>query len=116
MIRTAAPGIGLLAALTAGTTLALADEMPSFNVVLHDGTIAPARLEVPADQPFKLEISNTGSTPAEFESLSLHKEKVLSAGVTSSLVFRRLPPGEYDFFDDFHPDARAVLVARQGSP
>jgi hypothetical protein len=99
--------IGLLAVLPAA-----AEEMPSFAVVLRDGTIEPARLEVPANQPFKLEISNSGATPAEFESLSLHKEKVLSAGVTSSLVFRRLPPGEYDFFDDFHPEAKAVLVAR----
>ena len=69
-------------------------------------------MEVPANAPFKLEITNAGSAPAEFESLSLHKEKVLAAGTTSSLVFRRLPPGTYDFFDDFHPDAKAVLVAR----
>ena len=62
--------------------------------------------------PFKLEITNAGTTPAEFESLSLHKEKVLAAGTTSSLVFRRLPPGSYDFFDDFHPEAKAVLIAR----
>jgi hypothetical protein len=114
-MRAAGPGFGLLAAIAAGTPLAVAEEMPSFAVVLHDGTIAPARLEVPANQPFKLEISNTGTTPAEFESLSLHKEKVLSAGVTSSLVFRRLPPGAYDFFDDFHPEAKAVLVAREES-
>jgi hypothetical protein len=106
------PAIALLAVLAGRMPAAAAEEMPSFAVVLRDGTIAPARLEVPANQPFKLEISNTGATPAEFESVSLHKEKVLSAGVTSSLVFRRLPPGEYDFFDDFHPEAKAVLVAR----
>ena len=89
-----------------------AAEMPVFRILMRDGTITPARLEVPANTPFKLEITNAGSTPAEFESLSLHKEKVLAAGATSSLVFRRLEPGEYDFFDDFHPGARAVLVAR----
>jgi hypothetical protein len=108
-----ASGIGLLAALAAA---AAADDMASFAVVLHDGTISPDRLEVPANRPFKLEISNTGSTPAEFESLSLHKEKVLSAGVTSGMVIRRLEPGEYDFFDDFHPGSKAVLVAREDAP
>jgi hypothetical protein len=109
----AASGIGLLAASTAVIPLAAAEDMASFPVVLHDGTISPERLEVPADRPFKLEISNTGSSPAEFESLSLHKEKVLSAGVTSGMVIRRLEPGEYDFFDDFHPGSKAVLVARE---
>jgi Cupredoxin-like domain len=89
----------------------MADDMPSFHVEMRGATITPARLEVPADTPFKLEITNAGSDPAEFESVSLHKEKVLAAGTTSSLVFRRLPAGEYDFFDDFHPDAKAVLVA-----
>jgi hypothetical protein len=109
----AARWIGMLAALAAVMPAAAAEDMASFAIVLHDGAISPDRLEVPANQPFKLEISNTGSTPAEFESLSLHKEKVLSAGVTSGMVIRRLAPGEYDFFDDFHPGSKAVLVARE---
>jgi len=107
------PAVAVLLAValfTAGQ--AVADDMPSFRVEMRGKTITPSRLEVPADKPFKLEITNAGSDPAEFESVSLHKEKVLAAGVTSSLVFRRLPAGEYDFFDDFHPEAKAVLVAR----
>jgi hypothetical protein len=91
---------------------AAAEDMPSFKIVMRESVITPAQVEVPANVPFKLEITNAGSAPAEFESLALHKEKVLAAGTTSSLVFRRLPPGSYDFFDDFHPDAKAVLVAR----
>ena len=98
------------------TTLAApamaAEDMPVFKIVMQDGSITPSRLTVPAGQPFKLEITNVGNTPAEFESVSLHKEKVLAAGVTSSLVFRRLDPSEYDFFDDFHPSAHAVLIAQ----
>lgn len=104
-----------LLALSGVTPAAAAEDMASFAIVLHDGAILPERLEVPANQPFRLDISNTGSSPAEFESLSLHKEKVLSAGVTSGMVIRRLAPGEYDFFDDFHPGSKAVLVAREGT-
>jgi hypothetical protein len=100
-----------LAAMFAGPAWA-ADDMPVFRVVMKDGTMTPARIEVPANRPFRIDLSNAGTTPAEFESLALHKEKVLAAGAGSSLVFRRLAPGEYDFFDDFHPDARAVLVAK----
>jgi Cupredoxin-like domain len=43
----------------------------------------------------------------------LRKEKVLAPKTTSILVFRTLDPGEYPFFDDFHPDApQAVLIAK----
>ena len=57
--------------------------------------------------------STAGDTPAEFESNELRKEKVLAPKTTSILVFRTLDPGEYPFFDDFHPDApKAVLVAK----
>ncbi len=101
----------LLMAFCAATPV-FADNMPVFKIELKDGTISPQRLEVPANAAFKIEVSNTGTSPAEFESLSLHKEKVLAAGTTSALVFRRLEAGNYDFFDDFHPDAKATLTAK----
>src|SRR3954453_1009002 len=113
-LRHRVPAAALLALgfLAIAAAPAAAEDMPTFRVEMRGATITPSRLEVPADKPFKLEITNVGSDPAEFESVALHKEKVLAAGVTSSLVFRRLPAGEYDFFDDFHPEAKAVLVAR----
>ncbi len=103
--------LALLGAFSAAVP-ALGDDMPVFRVELKDGTISPQRLVVPAKVAFKIEISNTGTSPAEFESLSLHKEKVLPAGSSSSLVFRRLEEGDYDFFDDFHPNAKATLTAK----
>ncbi len=102
----------LVAAAIAWAAPGAAEDMPVFRIVMKDGTITPARLAVPGNRPFKLEITNAGRTPAEFESLALHKERVLVAGASSSLVFRRVEPGEYEFFDDFHPEARAVLVAK----
>jgi hypothetical protein len=90
-----------------------AQDLPVFVIEMKDGVITPLRLEVPANRPFKLELRNTGTTPAEFESLELHREKVLAPQSTSFIVFRNLDPGEYKFFDDFHPDApQAVLVAK----
>jgi hypothetical protein len=86
---------------------------PTFSVEFHDGKVEPLRLEVPANRRFKLELRNTGSTPAEFESRELRKEKVLAPNSSSFLVFRTLDAGEYPFFDDFHPEApRALLVAK----
>jgi Cupredoxin-like domain len=107
------PAAGLALALLALLVApARAEEMPVFQVHMKDGAIVPDRLTVPAGRPFKIEIHNEGTTPAEFESVALHKEKVLSAGASSSLVFRHLEPGSYDVFDDFHPSAKAVLVAQ----
>ncbi len=90
-----------------------ADELPVFRIDLQDGRIVPDRIEVPANTRFKLELHNTGTTPVEFESLELRKEKVLAPGAQSFIVIRNLAPGEYRFFDEFHPETgQAVLVAR----
>jgi len=103
----AAAALGLVV-----TTVAQADDIPVFKLRFSDGVIAPLRLVVPAGSPFKIELENAGTSPIEFESRDLHKEKVIGPGVTSSIVFRRLVAGEYVFFDDFHLDApQAVLVA-----
>ena len=86
---------------------------PVFRIDLKDGVVTPSRLEVPANTRFVLELHNLGKSPAEFESHDLRKEKVLAPGTTSTLVIRTLDPGQYDFFDDFHPGAApSVLVAK----
>jgi Cupredoxin-like domain len=105
----------LLAALfvLSGAAITGAEEELVFTIEFKDGTIAPERLAVPANQRFQLQLRNNGDTPAEFESNELRKEKVLAPRTTSILVFRTLDPGEYPFFDDFHPDApNAVLIAK----
>ncbi|WP_034994503.1 cupredoxin domain-containing protein [Beijerinckia mobilis] len=92
---------------------ARAEEPPTFAIEFNDGKVTPLRLEVPADRRFRIELKNSGVTPAEFESTELRKEKVLAPGVVTVLVINRLDPGEYPFFDDFHPEApKAVLVAK----
>jgi uncharacterized cupredoxin-like copper-binding protein len=97
----------------AGTLPASAEETPTFTLELDDGKITPLRLEVPAGTRFKIALVNKGSTPAEFESSQLRKEKVLAPGAHSSLVFTKLDPGEYEFIDEFHPEApKGVIVAR----
>ncbi len=90
-----------------------ADDDPVFRIEFNDGAVTPSRLEVPANRRIILDLRNVGQTPAEFESNELRKEKVLAPGANSALVIRTLEPGEYDFFDDFHPGSpAAVLVAK----
>lgn len=106
-------GIGALFLGAPQAAAAQTEEEPTFVIEFHDGKVAPLRLEVPAGRRFKIELRNTGAAPAEFESNELRKEKVLAPDSTSVMVVRSLDPGEYAFFDDFHPDApQAVLVAK----
>jgi uncharacterized protein (DUF58 family) len=96
-----------------GAAISRAGEDPIFKIEFQDGKVVPQRLEVPANRRFQLNLVNSGDTPAEFESNELRKEKVLAPKSASLLVFRTLDPGEYSFFDDFHPDApKAVLIAK----
>jgi heme/copper-type cytochrome/quinol oxidase subunit 2 len=94
-------------------TMAVAEDEVKFRVEFKDGLVTPKRLEVPANRRIVLELVNLGDTPAEFESLELRKEKVLAPGATSALILRTLDPGEYQFFDDFHPQAPpSTLIAK----
>ncbi len=106
-------GLATVAAFLVVSVQGRAEDDPTFRIELKDGVVTPSRLEVPAQRRFILELHNIGQTPAEFESRDLRKEKVLAPGTSSTLVIKTLDPGEYDFFDDFHPNApAAVLVAK----
>ena len=102
----------LLAAGLLGMGAAQAADLPTFTLTFKpDGTFEPARLEVPAGR-FKIDLINTSKEPVEFESLPLRKEKVLGPGVQSSVVITISRPGEYPFFDDFHPNVKGTLVVK----
>lgn len=102
----------LSAALLPNT--ALATDMPSYDLTLKNGTLTPKVLKVKAGEKFIIQLHNAGNTPAEFESNSLRKEKVLAPGVKSFVVIHPLRAGSYDYFDDFHlPDARGQVVAAE---
>lgn len=103
---------GALVALLGLGAPARAEDLPVIKVEMRDGVIVPSVIEVPANTRFKLEIANTGQTPVEFESAELKREKAIAAGSTSSIVFRTVDPGSYEVFDDFHPQAKATLVAK----
>ena len=95
------------------STAAIADDLPTYKLLMKDGRIVPEILEVPAGTRFRLEVRNDGPGAAEFESLELKKELVLAPGVTRSLVFFPMKPGTYKFFDDFHPETgQGRIVAK----
>ena len=106
-------GLGLALCVLAGgfgSVSAAPADTPTYTLTFRaDGTFEPTRLEVPAGR-FKIVLVNESSEAVEFESLPLRKEKVLGPGVTSFLVLSLSRPGEYPFFDDFHPQVKGTLV------
>ena len=82
-----------------------AEEMAVFKLSAKDGKFDPLKIDVPAGKRFKIELSNDGKGPMEFESKDLKQEKVLAAGAKSSIVINALKPGAYSFFDEYHMDA-----------
>lgn len=94
-------------------TAALAQDLPTFRLECANGVFKPRVLQVPAGKKIKVEIFNTGTDAIEFESVQLRKEKALSPGANSFVVIYPLDPGNYPFFDDFHPQGGGgVIVAK----
>lgn len=98
--------------LTAGSATAAGAELPVHTLTFKpDGTFEPAVLQVQAGR-FKIVLVNGSQEAVEFESLPLRKEKVLGPGVTSFVVLTVSRPGDYPFFDDFHPAVKGTLRVR----
>ena len=94
-----------------GATAALATD-PTAAIAIRDHQFIPAETPVPAGVKVELIIRNDQSVPAEFESTALHREKVIAPGASASVFVGPLKPGRYEFFDDFNPATRGILVAQ----
>ncbi len=102
MIRSVFILVGSLALLTAAT--ARADDVVEQHLSIKDHIFAPQQIDVPQGQKIKLVITNEDKTAAEFESFTLHREKVVGAQGTITVFIGPLDAGTYKFFDDFHRD------------
>ena len=97
-------------ALAATVPAAAQDAKPTLTI--QNRQFVPAELTIPAGQKVELIIRNQQQTPAEFESTSLHREKVVPPGGQVSVFVGPLEPGRYEFFDDFNRAARGFIVVK----
>ena len=111
LTRTSALLVMLTAVAAAPAAPAFADE-PAVTIAIRDHQFVPSEVQIRANAKVELIIRNEQTTPAEFESTSLHREKVVAPGKAASVFVGPLKPGRYDFFDDFHPATRGVLVVQ----
>ena len=81
-------------------------------LVIKNHRFEPTELKVPAGQRVKLVVHNQDSTPEEFESHTLNREKVIPGGAKATIYIGPLKPGRYDFFGEYNEaTAKGVIVA-----
>lgn len=75
---------------------------PVFALNIRDHLFYPSEITVPANLKIKLLIFNEDSTPEEFESYELNREKVILGGRKTVIFIGPLKPGVYPFFGEFN--------------
>ncbi|MCK9379984.1 MAG: cupredoxin domain-containing protein [Sulfuritalea sp.] len=81
-------------------------------LVIRDHRFEPAEVRVPAGQKIKLVVHNQDTTPEEFESHELNREKLIAPGTKANIFIGPLKPGRYPFFGEFNEKtARGAVIA-----
>lgn len=103
----------ILMAMQAGLMAPLAQAADNeVALTIKNHLFTPAEIKVPANQRIKLNVHNQDSTPEEFESHSLNREKLIPGGAKAVIYIGPLKPGRYDFFGEFNQStAKGVVVA-----
>jgi plastocyanin domain-containing protein len=86
--------------LLAPVTAFAADE--PYTIVIKNHRMVPTELEIPKGKKVKLVVDNQDSTPEEFESHSLNREKIIPGNSKATIYIGPLKPGTYEFFGEFN--------------
>ncbi len=101
-----------LCAVLLAVSPAFADDT-AFALVIKDRRFQPAELAVPAGKKIKLKVQNQDSTPEEFESHELNREKVIPGNSTATIYIGPLQEGRYPFVGEFNQKtAQGAIVAK----
>lgn len=93
------------------TSFASATDL-ELTLVIKDHRFVPAEIKVPAGKKIKLIVENQDTTPEEFESHELNREKVIPGKSKSPIFIGPLSPGKYPFFGEFNSaTARGTIIA-----
>ena len=84
-----------------------------FTLTISGHAFEPKEITIPAGKKVKLLVVNKDSTPAEFESKPLNREKVIPGKSTGIINLGPLKPGRYPFVEEYHENdaaAQGVIV------
>jgi len=94
---------------------ALAAE-PEYIITIRDHRFHPSELTIPAQTKVRIVIDNKDSTPEEFDSHPLNREKHVPANSQETIFIGPLSPGRYPFEGESRGDPttadKGVLVVR----
>ena len=96
--------------ITASALFIMPAYASDYVLTLKDNQFSPKELEIPAGQKVKVIVKNQDSTPAEFESHDLKREKIISGNSQATIFLGPLDAGKYEFFDEFHEDTTRGFV------
>jgi plastocyanin len=83
------------------------------KLVIENHKFQPEIVNVPVGQKVKLVIENRDSTPEEFESHALNREKVIPGKSTATVLIGPLKAGSYPFVGEFNEKtAKGTIVAK----
>lgn len=86
-------------------------ERAEYVVELKDHLFFPALIKIPPNEKVKLVIYNRDTTPEEFDSFDLNREKVIFPNKRAVIFIGPLPEGKYHFFGEFNPNsAKGTIV------
>ena len=105
-----------LALLVLGSAMLVigpASAQEAYVIVIKDHRMNPSELQIPAGQKVKLLVDNQDSTPEEFESHSLNREKIIPGNAKATIFIGPLKPGIYEFFGEFHQEtAQGKIIVK----
>ncbi|MBQ0720812.1 MAG: cupredoxin domain-containing protein [Gammaproteobacteria bacterium] len=103
----------LLALVISLLSVAASAEREEFHVVIKNHRFSPAEIHVPANSLLWLVLENKDASSEEFESLDLHREKIIAPGKTAKIKIGPLKEGAYRFMGAFNPQtAQGVVIAK----
>ncbi len=89
---------------------------PSFAedyvITIKNHAFSPKDLVIPAGQKVKVLVKNEDSTPAEFESYELKREKIIGGNSQAIVFIGPLDAGTYGYFEEFHPGTTGTITAK----
>ena len=78
-----------------------------------DKKFDPAEIGAPANTPIVIKLRNLDAKAMEFESKTLHVEKVVAGSSDATINVRAQKSGRYEFFDEYNEKtARGALVVK----
>jgi len=86
-------------------------ELQEYQLVIKDHQFNPSTLSIPSGKKVKVVVENQDSTPEEFESHDLDREKIIAGNSKAIIYIGPLDPGNYRFFGEFNPEtAKGTLT------